>query len=85
MTDVKPGHETTEFKVAKSAGTWGVVATVLGTVIAMGSEVLAQVGSSSAVGLIVGAVVAVAGIVTKLLVSLGYIKSRTEVKKGGVQ
>lgn len=80
MTNVKPGQETTEFKVAQSAGVWGAVAMVLGGVIAIGSNVVDSVGNSTVTGLIVGTIVAVAGLLMKLFVSLGYIKARKEVK-----
>ena len=80
MTDTTPGKDTSEFQLAKSAGFWGVVSLVLGAIISIGSSVLAQVGESSTIGIIIGGVVAVAGVVTKTLASLGYTKSRTEIK-----
>ena len=77
------GRDTSEFKVATSAGVWGSIATVLGVIIAVGAQVVEKVGETSIAGIVVGAVVAVAGIVMKTLSSLKYIQSRTEVKKNG--
>lgn len=77
------GRGTSEFGVAQSAGFWSVVAAVLGGITVIGSAILEQVGTGSVVGIIVGGVVAVVGVVTRTLVALGYIKSRTELKKGG--
>jgi hypothetical protein len=78
----KPGNETSEYVVAKGAGVWGVVAMILGFITASGAEILAAVGvtESSNLGVIAGAIIAVAGIALKALTSLGYIKSRTDVK-----
>lgn len=77
-----PGRETSEYAVSKNAGTWSTVAVILGAIVTIGSSVLDQVGANSTIGIIVGGVVAIAGVVTKTLVSLGYIKSRTELKRG---
>lgn len=80
MADVKEGVETSEKKVADSASRWGVIATVIGAVISIGSIAIPALGDGSRIGIIAGAIIALAGIVQKTLVSLGYIKSRTEVK-----
>lgn len=81
------GKETTEYQVASSTGFWGVVATILGLIITAGSSVLEQVGQNTSEGIVVGGIVTVAGLITKLLVARGYIQSRTEVKKtnGGMK
>ena len=78
--DVKAGEETSEKKVADSANIWGSIATVLGIVLSVGSTVLPSLGDGSKLGIIAGAIIALAGIVQKTLVSLGYIKSRADVK-----
>lgn len=78
MAEVKAGVETSEFKAAKSVSAWGTVATVLGIILTFGSAVLPALGGGA--GIIIGAVIVVAGIVQKTLAELGYIKSRTEVK-----
>jgi hypothetical protein len=80
MADVKPGVETSEYKEAKSASTWGIVAAVLGAVITFGGAIAETFGADAKAGIICGAVVAVAGIAQKTLATLGYIKSRTDVK-----
>ncbi len=80
MADVIPGVDTSEKKVADSASIWGSIATVLGILLSVGSAVIPALSDGSNAGLIAGAVIAVAGILQKTLVSLGYIKSRAEVK-----
>jgi len=77
---VKPGADTSEHKVAKSANLWGSIATILGLILTFGSSLVPILGEGSNVGVIAGAVVTAAGIAQKTLVQLGYIKSRAEVK-----
>ena len=77
---VEPGKDTSELKEAKSASVWGIVAMLLGTLVTIGGAVADSLGSDSKAAIIAGAVVATAGILQKTFVSLGYIKSRTDVK-----
>jgi len=81
IEDITPGKDTTEYKEAKSGSVWGIVAMILGMLLTIGATVAESLGTDSRIGIIAGAVIAVAGIAEKTLVSLGYIKSRTEVKK----
>lgn len=78
--EMKPGVETSESDVAKKTNIWGTVATILGLVLTLGSMLLPSLGSGTKIGVIAGAIIACAGIAQKTLVSLGYIKSRTDVK-----
>jgi len=82
MSEVKEGKETTEYQEANSAKVWGLIAMILGFIMASGAEILAAVGvsSDSKVGVIGGSIIAVAGIAYRTLVQLGYIKSRADVK-----
>ena len=80
MADVKVGAETSEKKVADSANIWGSIATVLGIILSVGSTIVPSLGDGSKIGIIAGAIIAAAGILQKTLVSLGYIKSRADVK-----
>lgn len=80
MAEVIPGVDTSEKKIADSANVWGSIAAVLGIVLSVGSTLLPSLGDSSKLGIIAGAVIALAGIIQKTLVSLGYIKSRADVK-----
>jgi len=77
---VTPGEETTEHAAAKSGSFWSILTIVLGAATMIGSAVLPSLGTNSKAGIIAGAVIGCVGIVTKCLVDLGYIKSRTEVK-----
>jgi hypothetical protein len=78
---VPAGAETSEKAVAKSSSVWGIVAMILGILVTTGSSVAAGLGADTKVGIIVGAVVTVGGIIQKTLTDLGYIGSRTAVKK----
>jgi len=84
QTVVTQGTETTEYKEAQSAKTWGIVATVLGLVITFGSTIAEACGADTRIGIIAGAVVTAAGIAHKTFVQLGYIKSRTDVKTAAI-
>jgi len=77
---VEPGKDTTEYKEAKSASVWGIVAMVLGFLVTVGGSVAEALGTDSEAAIICGAIIAVAGVAEKTLVSLGYIKGRSEVK-----
>lgn len=77
---VKDGKDTTEYEVTKKSNFWSVVAIVVGSVVTVGATVADIAGAGSGVGVAVGGAVVVAGVAQKLLVSAGYVKSRTEVK-----
>jgi hypothetical protein len=77
---LKSGAATSEFSVAQSVKTWAIVLSVLGMVESFGSMVAQSMGADTKIGVLVGAVVAIAGIIGKTLVSLGYSKSRADVK-----
>ena len=74
------GEKTSEYAIAKNAGAWGVASLVLGMIIQVGSMIAQGFGNETTIGIIVGACVSIAGILLKTLTSLGYIKSRTDVK-----
>jgi hypothetical protein len=77
------GKQTSEFELASAPNRWGIVALVLGGIITIGSQLIESLGSLSYWGIIAGAAVAIATEVRKTLIQLGYIKSRTELKKEG--
>jgi len=76
----KAGELTTEYKVAKSNGFWGVFSFVIGSAIVVGTMVMPALQTDSKASIIAGGVIAALGILQKTLVGLGYVKSRTEVK-----
>ena len=80
MSEATSGKDTTEYEAAQSGSKWGILATVLGIVVTLGSIVAAAFGESTTAGIVAGTLVALAGIGQKTLVNLGYIKSRTDVK-----
>ncbi len=79
-TNVKSGKDTSEYQEAKKGSVWAAVATVLGVLVALASVAANVGGESSTVGIIAGAVLAIAGTLQQTFIRLGYIKSRTIVK-----
>jgi hypothetical protein len=75
-----PGAETSEYAVAQSVKVWSIVIAILGLVDSVGSSIAAGFGADTKASIIVGAVIAVAGVISKTLVSLGYSKARADVK-----
>jgi hypothetical protein len=75
---ITPGTQTSEYQQAKSSSLWGTIGTVLGAVVAM--TPLVDASGSSKFAAIAGAIIAAASIAMKTLTTLGYIKSRTDVK-----
>jgi hypothetical protein len=75
---VKPGEQTTEHQETKRAKWVAWVLMVLGAVIAIGGQL---VGIDGDVGVIAGCVVTCAGAVQETLVTLGYQRTRADVKK----
>ena len=80
MAEIKVGVETSEKKVADRANIWGSIATVLGIIISVGGSFAPTLTGGSNLAIIAGAIIAAAGLAQKTLVSLGYIKSRADVK-----
>jgi hypothetical protein len=78
--NVKPGEMTSEYRAARSGSAWGIVSAVLGVIMSAGSAVLQAVGADTKAGILAGAALAIVGVISKTLVDLGYIKSRTDVK-----
>jgi hypothetical protein len=77
---LKPGVETSEYKEAKSAGFWGVITIILGVIISMGPKFIEVLPQDSKWFVLAGAVISVAGVVQKTLVSAGYISGRVTLK-----
>lgn len=73
-----PGNQTTEYQQAKSSSLWGTIGTVLGAIVAM--TPLVDASGNSKFAAIAGAIISAASIAMKTLTTLGYIKSRTDVK-----
>lgn len=80
---VKPGSKTTEYQQAQKASTWGIVGLILGGIIAVGPGLVDKfwgANQNSAAYIAAGGALSVVSILYKMLVDLGYIKSRTDVK-----
>ena len=80
VAEVKPGVETSEHKEVQNAKIWSTVATIMGFIITLGGTIGTALGTDSKIAIIVGAVVVCVSEVRRMLVQLGYIKSRTDVK-----
>ena len=81
---VPPGKATTEYAQARSGGTWGVVALLLGVLTTLASVVAESLGTGTKGGIYAGAVVAFAGVLLKMCTSLGYIRGRSDVKSAAL-
>ena len=79
---ITPGKETSEFAQTNGAALMANVLTILGVIGSFGSGISGALGADTKIGVIVGAVVAIAGILSRTLVTLGYTKSRTDIKAG---
>ena len=75
-----PGKSTTEYKRASQANWVFVIAAALGLGLQIGPAVVDALGQYGVAGVIAGSVLQAIGLVQKLLVDLGYINSRTQVK-----
>ncbi len=75
-----PGKDTTEFKRAAQANWTFAIAAILGLALQIGPAVVDALGPYGNAGIVAGGVLQALGLVQKLLVDLGYIKSRTQVK-----
>jgi hypothetical protein len=82
-TEWNGGRYTSEYEAMKKGALWGKVALILGFIISLGS--LIPDNPQTPASIIVGSLVAIAGIVQQTLVKLGYIKARREVKKAAFQ
>jgi hypothetical protein len=83
MPSIKSGKATTEYKEARTAGILGMVTAVCGLIISIGAGIAESFGVDTKTGIVVGGLVTVAGVIQKTLVTLGYVKSRTDVKTLG--
>ena len=81
---LQPGKDTSEYRIAKGAGT---VEMILGIVIVVAGSLVEALGmgGDTTTAIIAGAVVAVCGIALKTLTRLGYIRSRGGVKEMAMQ
>ena len=80
---VTPGKDTTEYEQTKSAKLWAVLGVILGLICEVGGATLITLqesGNTGTVIIIIGAVLQVLAVAQKMLVDLGYINSRTQVK-----
>ena len=79
---VKPGKDTSEYKVVKNTSVLTTIGFALGLVIAAFSAIATTLGDNTVAGIIFGASVSVLSILQDTFIKLGYIKSRTEIKRG---
>lgn len=78
-TEIKPGKDTTEFQVAKSASTLAKVGMVLSAVTLYAPQFCDKLDGKAAA--IAAAIIGACSVGLELLTSLGYVKSRTILKK----
>ena len=78
------GKQTSEYAVTQGANTWGAVGIILGAVVAFGPTIIERLSGvipeGSKTYVVCGAIISVASLIYRTLVTVGYIKSRTEIK-----
>ncbi len=78
------GNTTSEYQVTQGANTWGAIGIILGAIVAFGPTIMERlsgvVPEGSTAYVVCGAIISVASLLYRTLVSIGYIKSRTEIK-----
>jgi len=77
----KAGKDTTEYQRTKSASVQMYITLFLAVALTYLPQIVTWLPEGSKVTAIVAAIIATLGIIQKLLVDLGYIKSRTILKK----
>ena len=77
----KEGKDTTEYKEAQSATWLSIAGLILAAVLAYAPNLIEKLNGESKWAIIAGGAVGILAIVQSTLVKLGYIKSRTDVKK----
>ena len=80
MADIKPGETTSENKVTKSMQFFAYFATIASLVATYGPKLIDSLPDGGTATAIVAAVVSGTAVLAALFTSLGYIKSRTDVK-----
>ena len=78
---VKPGVDTSEYKLAGKTTTWGIVAMILGGIVGIGTKLLEVFGPESGAGIWIGLAVSVSGAFLAAFTQAGYTSSRTTLKK----
>jgi len=79
-TPMRPGNETSEYKQAKGAGWVGIIAMIVGLLTAYLPGLMDGMAKDGKAYAICGIVLAIGGLVTKTLTTLGYIKGRNDLK-----
>lgn len=80
---LKEGIQTSEYATAKSTGMIANIVIALGFVMAFAPQVTGAVEGTAAQTYVAGAL-AVIGMIARVLVSLGYMKSRETVKAAAI-
>ena len=80
MAAIRPGVETSEFKMAKSSGIWSAVMIVVGLVAAIAACLVDIPNLPPVVSTVAGAAVTISGIITKAWTAIHYGDGRALVK-----
>lgn len=84
MTDkpqpLKEGKDTSEGKIARSTGWVAIVMMVVGAITTYLPSLQERLAEDTQTYVVVGGIIAVAGLVGRVLVTLGYAKARTNLK-----
>lgn len=79
-TPLRPGNETSEFKMARTGSIVGIIAMLIGAITSILPGLMEGMAQDGKIFAICGVILAVAGLVTKVMVTLGYQKGRENIK-----
>lgn len=81
---LKPGNQTSEYATAKATGTIATIVTVVGFIMMFLPQITSAVDGTAAQTYVAG-FIAFVGMASRVLVSLGYMKSRETIKRFAIE
>ena len=81
---LKPGNQTSEYATAKATGTIATIVTVVGFIMLFLPQVTSLVEGTAAQTYVAG-FIAFVGMASRVLVSLGYMKTRETIKRFAIE
>lgn len=81
---LKPGNQTSEYATAKATGTIATIVTVVGFIMMFLPQVTSLVEGTAAQTYVAG-FIAFVGMASRVLVSLGYMKTRETIKRFSIE
>jgi hypothetical protein len=80
LPPVTPGNQTSEYKIAKTAGLINLLGLFIGAILSIGTPLVQGANPNSKYAIIGGCILGLAAVVNKTLLALGYSKGRSDIK-----